>query len=296
MELFEQLKNEQKNWIRFELGLDALDDKAYYKEVYHRAHAIMKEMFDEDDTILLVAVIHTHVDDKQHHLPRIKRFLKDKKLIYGLTHKTTAFTYDREDLEMKTNLYSLRMKKEDLYVDDMLKNPTMNSDLYIVNETRKTLFYMYDTRGCDVYSLEKSDLRPLYHTFRKWILDYHRIDIDYHFEEGLVNYFETSAERKRREQANEQQVEATNINLFERNTCHITHQLEIPKENAEACIAEISQTGFKIEAKKELGEVILLKATKTEALAIINYQTELMSLYVKKYSGVYKGWSIVKDF
>lgn len=295
MELFEQLKNE-KNWIRFELGLDALDDKAYFNEVYHRAHSIMKEMFDKGDAILLVAMIHTHVDDKKHHLPRMKRFLKDKKLIYGLTHKTTAFTYDREDLEMKTDLYSLRMKKEDLFVDDMLKNPTMNCNLYIVNETRETLFYMYDTRGCDVYSLEKADLLPLYHTFRKWILDDHRIDIDHHFEDGLFNYSETPVERKQRERANEQQVEATKINLYEDNTCHITHQLEISEENAEACIAEMSKTGFKIEIEKELDGVVMLKAMKTEALAIVDYQTELMSLYAKKYNGLYKGWSIVKAF
>ena len=166
MELFEQLKNEQNNWIRFELGLDALDDKAYYKEVYHRAHSIMKEMFDEDDAILLVAMNHTHIADKKLNLPRIKRFLRNKKLIYGLTHETKAFTYESEDFEMKTDLYSLRLEMEELYIDYMLRNPTMNCEFYIVNETRKTLFYMYDTRGCEVYSLEKADLLPLYNKFR----------------------------------------------------------------------------------------------------------------------------------
>ena len=59
---------------------------------------------------------------------------------------------------------------------------------------------------------------------------------------------------------------------------------------------EMSQTGFEIELENDFDDYIILKAMKTEALAIVDYQTELMSLYSKKYSGKYKGWSIVKAY
>lgn len=305
MELFEQLRNEPTYWIRFELGLSELDERSYLEEVYHRAQSIFNFMFAENDEMLLVASEDYHIDDKSIYLPNIKRLLRNKKLIYGLTHETLPFQYDEEDAEMETIRYSLKVKKEDLHLDYMIRKlgnreshrkPRMNGYLYIVNITRKTLFNMYDERGCDVYSLEKEDLLPLYNESRKWILDYNRIEIDRSFEGGLYNHFETHLEMKRREKTNEQKIKETKINLYVDNTCHITHELEIPKENAEVCLAEMNQTGFQIDVEKELGDYVILKVMKTEALALIDYQTELICLYSKKYGGNYKGWSIVKGF
>ena len=296
MELFEQLKSEEDNWIRFELGLVKLDDEAYFKEVHHRAKSILNEMHGENDTISLVAFVHNRVDARKIELPRIKPMLRNKKLIYRLTCEKIPLLADPENIEMKTTQYSLTVKKEDLYLDYILKNPRMNQELYIVNVTRRTLFYMYDYRGCDVYSLEKDDLLPIYYKFRRWILDENRIEIDRSFERGLFQHVETPLELEQREKINEQRVKETKINLYENNICHITHKLEIPKEYANECIVEMSQTGFKIEVEEESVDVIILIVMKTEALAIIDYQTELMSLYAKKYRSNYMGWSIVKAF
>ena len=150
---------------------------------------------------------------------------------------------------------------------------------------------MYDDRGCDVYGLEKEKLLPLNHEFRKWILDYNRIQIDRKFEQGLFNIFETSEEAEIRIALNEKKVKKTGINLNQFNTCYITHELEIPKEHAEESLAEITQTGFKISFEQKINNSFTLKATKIEALALVDYQTELMSLYSRKYKGKYNGWS-----
>ena len=305
MDLFEQLRNQPTYWIRFELGLPELDERSYLEEVYHRAQSIFNFMFAENDEMLLVASEDYHIDDKSIYLPNIKRLLRNKKIIYGLTHETLAFQYDEEDDEMKTIRYSLKAKREDLHLDYMIRKlgnreshrkPRMNGYLYIVNITRKTLFNMYDERGCDVYSLEKEDILPLYNESRKWILDYNRIEIDRSFEGGLFNHFETRLEMEQREKTNEQKIKETKINLYEDNKCHITHALEIPKENAKECIADMNQTGFQIDVEKELEDYTILEVMKTEALALIDYQTELICLYSKKYGGNYKGWSIVKAF
>lgn len=302
MVLFEQLKNQSKYWIRFELGLSQLEEKDYFNEVYHRAKSIFHYMFGTNDEMLLVFSTDTHIAERRE-LPAIKRFLRNKKLIYGLTHETIPFEYDEED--MTTTRYGLKVKKEDLFVDYIIRalgnkqshrKPRIDANLYIVNLTRQTLFHMYDERGCDVYSLKKEELLPLYRESRKWILDYNRIEIDRNIGEGLFNCFEKPVGLAQRERRNKQQVQETKINLYEDNTCHITHELEIPKEYVEECLTDMQQTGFQIVIDSEHDYSIILKAMKTEALALIDYQTELMCLYAKKHCGQYKGWSIIKAF
>lgn len=305
MELFNQLIRNPKYWIRFELGLIELEGKEYFKEIYHRVLSIFDFLFDKNDTIMLIASINESIEYRSNELPNIQRFLKNKKLIYGLNCKTVPYEYDEEDTEMRTTLYSLKVKKEDIrkgYLfqansnKDFGRRPRIKGNLYLINLTRNTLLHMYDDRGCDVYGLNKENLLPLYQKFRKWILDYNRVQIDHIFEEGLFNYSETSVEMENRLKTNRFRVKETEINLYEVNTCEITHQLEIPKKDAEVCVKEMEQTGFTIEVDNNYNDYIILKAIKTEALALIDYQSELMSLYSKKYNGKYEGWLVQRAF
>lgn len=306
MELFNQLRKNPKYWIRFELGLIELEGEEYFKEIYTRVLSIFDFLFHKNDTIQLIASIHTPIKYRGNELVNIQRFLKNKKLIYGLNCKTVLYEYDEEDTEMKTTQYSLKLKKEDIrlgYLFQAISNtdfgsrkPRIEGSIYLLNLTNSTLLHMYDDRGCDVYSLDKENLLPLYRKYRNWILDYNRIKIDHIFEEGLFNCSETSIEMENRLQINRSRVKETGINLYEDNTCEITHQLEIPKKTIEECVKEIEQTGFIIEVDHKYNDYSILKAIKTEALALIDYQTELMSLYAKKYNGKYKGWSVQRAF
>ncbi|MDF2606283.1 MAG: hypothetical protein K0S34_473 [Bacillales bacterium] len=300
MELLNQLMKNPRYWIRFELGLEVLEGKEYFNEIYHRVISIFNYLFNKDDTIVLVATVSNHIDYKGKELPNIRRFLNNKKLIYGLNCKKVPYEYDEDDTEWETTIYSLIAKKEDIrlaylfkaiYNKDFGYKPKINGNLYLLNLTKNTLLHMYDDRGCDVHSLDKVSLLPLYHKFRMWILDYNRIQIDHIFEEGLFNYSETSTEMENRLKNNRIKVEDTGINLFVRNTCEIIHRVELPKEEAEECMNEMRQTGFTIEMDNKL-DCTVLTAIKTEALSLIDYQTELMSLYSKKYNGEYKGWSV----
>lgn len=305
MGLFNQLKNNSKYWLRFELGLVELEGKEYFKEIYHRIFSIFDFLFDRNDTIMFITAINESVEHKGKDLPNIKRFLKDKRLIYGLSCKTVPYEFDEEDIEMRTTLNSLKVKKESIRRDylfqaisnqDFARKPSIMGNVYLLNLSQNTLLHMYDDRGCDVYSLNKENLLPLYHKFRKWILDYNRIQIDHIFEEGLFNYSESSTEMEDRLITNTFRENETEINLYGGNTCIITHQLEIPHEDAEKCVYEMKQTGFKIEIDKNQLDCIVLKAIKTEALAMIDYQAELMSLYSKKYNGKYEGWSAKREY
>lgn len=176
------------------------------------------------------------------------------------------------------------------------REPSIGQSVYFINTDKDRIFHMYDDRGCDVFGLNKGTLMPLYQKFRKWILDYNRREIDGAFKEGLYNYYETADEKEKRMTENRRKVKETNINLCQDNTCHITHDLVIPNEWAEECINEIGETGFNIAIGNKNSECTNMKVTKTEALALVDYQTELMSLYSKKYKGEYIGWSVKVAF
>ena len=277
-------------------------DKAYFEEIHHRATTIFNALFDENDELLIINRLSRHIEDKRFYLPRIKRFINNKKRIYGLKCKTAP---DKFDEEVETKEYYLNVKKDDIrfrYLiqaiinKDFAKKPTIDGYMYILNLTKNTLFHMYDDRGCDVYSFDKKTLLPLYLNYRKWILDYDRIEIDCQFEEGLFNTTETSEARYKRLELNEIMVDETGINLYHTNTCYITHKLEIPKECAQECISEMTQTGFEINFEQKENDSIIVSAIKLEALALINYQSELMALYSIKYKGKYNGWTVIKAF
>lgn len=176
------------------------------------------------------------------------------------------------------------------------REPSIGQSVYFISTQKDIIFHMYDDRGCDVFSINKDNLLPLYHKYRKWILDYNRIEIDHSLSVGLFNCYETSEEKEKRLKENRIKIKQTQINLSQVNRCHITHVLAIPNEFARECISEISETGFNIAIEDKNFDYSIIKVTKTEALALVDYQTELMFLYSKKYKGIYKGWSVIKAF
>lgn len=248
MRLYNQLIKETSNWIRFELGLVELKGSEYFKKMHYRAKSIFNFLFNDSDTIWVIASLSNNIDYKGIDLPNIKRFLRDKKLIEGLKCKKIPYEYDEEETNMLTTQYSLKVNKKDLRLDyiieaignkDFAKKPMVNGNLCFVNETKGILFHMYDDRGCDVFSLDKEAIFPLYNKFRKWILDYNRIEIDRSFEKGLFNFYETSDEEEKRHKKNELKIKETKINLYQVNTCLIIHTLEIPNQFVDLCIDEI---------------------------------------------------------
>lgn len=287
-------------WIRFEMGLIQLEGNQYFEVINRRAMTILNSMIDKDDELLLILNISSSCNSKRMIIPNIKRLIRSKKQIYRIKCETIPFEYDEEDTEMETKRYSLSVKKEDIRLAYLIKSignkdfatkPMIEGSCYILNLTKETLFHMYDDRGCDIYGLKKGRLINIYENLRSWILDYNRIQIDSSFEQGLFNIFETSSEREERLELNRKKIKDTEINLQEVNTCYITHELEIAKQFAQDCINEIKQTGFEVITERDSSDSIIIKVEKKEALALVDYQTELMALYSKKYQGKYNSWT-----
>lgn len=52
------------------------------------------------------------------------------------------------------------------------------SSVYFANTEAVYLYHVYDDRGADLVAESKETLRPLYHDFNQWILDYDRKKIE----------------------------------------------------------------------------------------------------------------------
>lgn len=300
-------------YLRFELGApfkNGTDERI--NQVVTRVTTLFKEFFKLDDCVYLY----------------IKDWGESEDVMFG--NNTPAYLYEslsHQKIEEKT-MYDIEEDVDELtgetieirneynvkFVCDQVRNirykeilegvgnyeqgrdPSIAQSVYFISMEKNLIFHMYDDRGCDVFSLTKEPLVPVYHTFSKWILDYNRVEIDNALEVGLFNICETATETANRLKINNRKVEETKINLYEDNTCHITHRLVIPNDYVEECIHELSGTGFTIAVGGSDNACTPIHATKTEALALIDYQTELMSLYSKKYQGEYRGWSVKRAY
>lgn len=176
------------------------------------------------------------------------------------------------------------------------REPSIGQQVYVIHPEKNIVFHMYDDRGCDVFGLQREQLLPVYRKFSRWILDYNRIEIDNIMGEGLSGYSENEVEKIARDRRNDIQVNEMGIDLHVDNTCHIIHSLYIPNDLAAACFKDIEATGFTPVIDSEDDRNTTLKVSKTEALAIVDYQTELMALYSIKYNGIYAGWTVVRAY
>jgi hypothetical protein len=295
---------EQKFWIRFELGLDPLNNSAYFDEMNDRASSIIKFVFSNDDEVHVVNRISFLKGSRLSELPAMSRYFKSKESMRNLTLETIPYEYDENDIEFLTNEFIVKTTFQDIRTSylitalgnkDFRRKPRVRGNIYLLNVTKQILFHMYDDRGCDVYANNKEALLPLYHRNRKWILDYNRIYIDGLFGEGLAGYSESEDEKRLRQANNEAKMKETQINLFRINTHHIIHSLEIPTNESIPFEKETAQTGFSLRVQYKESDTTIYDLVKAEALALIDYQSELMSLYAKKYRGIYHGWKIERS-
>ncbi|MFD2172164.1 DUF3885 domain-containing protein [Tumebacillus lipolyticus] len=51
-------------------------------------------------------------------------------------------------------------------------------DIFLINETNKTIFRLYDDRGLDIVAENTEVLKTVYAQYNHWILDYDRDRID----------------------------------------------------------------------------------------------------------------------
>ncbi|HFL3236830.1 TPA: DUF3885 domain-containing protein [Clostridioides difficile] len=94
---------------------------------------------------------------------------------------------DEDNEETITVQYCTKTELENLKVKDLFSaiayreidpESRIVGDIFLINETKKCIFHIYDSRGMDVVATDTDTLRPVYEKFNDWILDFDRNKIN----------------------------------------------------------------------------------------------------------------------
>ncbi|WJY27334.1 DUF3885 domain-containing protein [Sporosarcina trichiuri] len=182
--------------IRFELGVSdgttsIHDQPAYLPGVYHRAIDLFEALHAPEDDLYIVVDVHefnsSHAQRRK--LNVFAKYVKERSVLYRLRQDTLPSVYleNNEDGSYRKYRFSLHCCRSDLRYaallraicnQDMGRRPVVDVPVYIVNVTKRTVFHVYDDRGCDVVAEEADTLRPVYERFSDWILEYDRGAVD----------------------------------------------------------------------------------------------------------------------
>jgi hypothetical protein len=177
--------------IRFELGVDydsgfAYENSPYLQGVYKRAITLFKSLHSNNDDIYIVVDVSDYADDFKLKSKTFSRYIKGKSVLYGLNQKTIIHDDDEEGT-YKTHRFTLKCKTSDFKYIPMLKaicnqdmgiRPSIFNMVYFININRKTIFHVYDDRGCDLVATSRETIRDVYDNYNDWILAYDRNETD----------------------------------------------------------------------------------------------------------------------
>lgn len=112
---------------------------------------------------------------------------KEKVETRGLTeHDDGTFTCDTTEARVivgKVKVKDIQAKNifNGIANNEMGFEPGICQDIYFLDPTSDRGMYMYDDRGCYVWSTKAEKIRHLYNKWNEWIVDGHRPEIDKYF-------------------------------------------------------------------------------------------------------------------
>jgi len=188
--------------IRFELGVDWKNEYHYLNSpyvlgCYKRAITLFEALHAPNEEIFVVMDIHDLKNNRnlKRKLRNFPRYV-NKSLLLKLKHEALPFIFpeDDEDGKLITHRFTLQCKTSDFNYIPLLKaicnqdlglKPRIYYDVYFINCNRKTIFHVYDDRGCDLLATSPATIKDIYEKHNDWILDYDRAKIDKVFNKTL---------------------------------------------------------------------------------------------------------------
>lgn len=198
------------NWkigIRFELGVEwngeyNYENSPYVQGVYKWAITLFESLHSKDEEIFVVIDVNDFGDGRTYkHKARIfSPYVYKKSILYKLKHTEIPYIFPEDDEggTCKTHRFILKCKASGIRYIPLLKavcnqdlgiEPSVFHRVYFLNIKRKTIFHVYDDRGCDVLATSPDTLRGVYHTYNDWVLNYDKDEIDKVFNQRNVNSF-----------------------------------------------------------------------------------------------------------
>lgn len=181
--------------IRFELGVewkreDDYPNNPYVLGCYKRAITLFESLYSPTEEIFVVIDVNDFDKGKnlKNQLKNFSTYVK-KSLLFSLKHQELPYIFPEDDEEgiYKTHRFTLKCKTSDFKYVPLLKaicnqdlglKPRMFHRTYFININRKTIFHVYDDRGCDLLATSPATIKDTYNKHNDWILDYDRPEID----------------------------------------------------------------------------------------------------------------------
>ena len=96
------------------------------------------------------------------------------------------FTCDKTEARIIIGKLKVKEIKAEIILNGIANNEmglelSINQDIYFLDPTTNKGFYMYDDRGCYVWSDKAEKINHIYKTRNNWIVEYHRNEIDEYF-------------------------------------------------------------------------------------------------------------------
>ncbi|NEM98510.1 DUF3885 domain-containing protein [Pontibacter burrus] len=179
--------------IRFELGGELENGtKVRVEQAIGRAEKIFQSTFpDSEKQVYLIFYDYAGVSP----------FTKDKGYIYTLIEKEQLQEFYNEPARINVGdltqeewvagrIVVGKVKLTDISIKDILQGianlemgfePVIPQQVYFFDVHSSKGFYMYDDRGCFVFSNDSEKIRSIYEELNEWIVDYHRPEIDAFF-------------------------------------------------------------------------------------------------------------------
>ncbi|MVN91068.1 DUF3885 domain-containing protein [Mucilaginibacter aquatilis] len=175
--------------IRFELQPKIFDtgNDEYMLEVAKRINRISSLVISSDDQIFLYYNFNTWRKRKIRKWGYLfKQFRNNTKLEYQFRkrkHPTYNNGFHKAEgaCQLIVKDKACNINFENIFTsianNDFFIKPRIEGELYIVNETKKCILFMYDDRGCDLVSYDILFLQNIYTEFSQFVLEANREEI-----------------------------------------------------------------------------------------------------------------------
>ena len=181
--------------IRFELGVAWQNEYEYPNSpyvlgCYERAITLFEFLHSPTEEMFVVIDVNDFENGRnlKHQLKNFYRYVK-KSLLFRVKHQELPYIFpeDNEGASYKTHRFTLNCKTSEFKYILLLKaicnqdlglKPSIYHRVYFININRKTIFHVYDDRGCALLATSPVTIRDVYHKYNDWILNYDRSEFD----------------------------------------------------------------------------------------------------------------------
>jgi hypothetical protein len=178
--------------VRFELGGELTNGtKERVEQATRRAVALFEETFANEEAIWVLS--YSYLGESL--FGEDRGFLQQQfsGAQYAGFYKKLETVYSASENKRKAKIIIGKIKVRSLKYKVILNTiantemgfkPRLNETVFFIGTRTNRIFYMYDDRGCLVESNAVNNIRELYLKRNKWIVGYHRPEIDKQFHES----------------------------------------------------------------------------------------------------------------